>query len=158
MKWLTVKPLLWICAALLAVIGVLSGVIWANGKEHTAAMATCEAERDTAQTQLSAAEGALETAIATNARGQKAIEDLASKLDAAISETERLDHLLLAAETELGYTQNARDTLLARLETERGAIYANDPTCAAWADAPVCGRISGGLQEQWRAASAARRR
>lgn len=153
---LTVKPLLWACGLLLLAVAGLAGALVVQGARHDAAIAAVEAERDDLQTKLGAAEGSLTSAVEANARSHKAVEDLAAKLDVAIRETERLDELLLSAETELSYTRQARDRALAELETQRENVYATDASCGAWGAAAVCSRITGSLQEQWR--DAARRR
>lgn len=153
---LTVKPLLWACGLLLLAVAGLTGALVVQGARHDAAIAKVEADRDDLQTKLGAAEGSLTAAVEANAKSHKAVEDLAGKLDVAIRETERLDELLLSAETELSYTRRARDDALAKLESQRENVYASDPSCSAWGAAPVCGRITGSVLDEWR--DAARRR
>ena len=154
---LTVKPLLIACGVLLAVVLGLIGALVVQGSRHDAAYAklqttanTCATERDAATTKV----GELARA---NASQQQAIEGLASRLDAAITETERLDELLTNAEDAAALAHAERERALGALNDLREITYATDPSCAAWGAAPVCAAISGGVQERWRQATAAAR-
>lgn len=151
--WLTIKPLLWICAALVLACASLTTVIVVKDARHKATVAQLQSEKDTCANSLATTKDSLATAEATNGRQQLAVAALAGKLDIAIRETERLDKLLTEAETDLAATRKARDRALAALEVERENVYATDPSCAAWGAAPVCAGLTGSLQEHWRSAA-----
>ncbi|HOU64685.1 MAG TPA: hypothetical protein PK861_01460 [Thermomonas sp.] len=156
-KLLAVKPLLW-------AVGLLLALNLAQWGMHTVEVAGLEkhlaevtGQRNNAQTQLSATERARNTAVATNEGQRKVIEDLAARLDMAITENENIDRLLTDANNTLRLVQRQRADALAQLEAERENDYATDPNCSSWGAAPVCGRITGGLLDQWRGAQAAGR-
>ena len=156
--WLTIKPLLWICAALLVACASLTATIVVKDARHKAVVAQLTSEKAQLATSLTTTKDSLATAEATNGRQQLAVAALADKLDIAIRETERLDRLLTEAETDLAFTRKARDRALAALELERETVYETDPSCRAWGSAPVCSGITASLQEQWRSAAEARSR
>lgn len=147
---------LWIVGGLLAAVVALSGALVVQDALHDTAMAELESKAHECDIKLDASDGALQSALTTNASANAAVSDLAGKLDTALKETERLDGLLLSAETELHYTQRVRDEALAALQSGRGKVYASDASCGAWGAAAVCGRITGSVLDQWR--DAARRR
>lgn len=156
-KLLAVKPLLW-------AVGLLLALNLAQWGMHTVEVAGLEKDlaevtgaRDSAQTQLRATEDARNTAVAVNEGQKKVVEDLLARLDTAITENENIDRLLTDANNTLAYVQRQRAEAVAQLEAERENDYATDPSCAAWGAAPVCGRITGGLLDQWRGAQEAGR-
>lgn len=157
-KLLAVKPLLWICGLLLAAVGALTLTMIVKDARHNAALTKAESARDDATRNLSAANDEVDRLAKTNTNQQGVVEALAGKLDAAISETERLDGLLTIAQDRLIAATRARDDALAKLTTERENDYATDPNCAAWGAAAVCGRLTDGLLDQWRDAQATARR
>lgn len=151
-KLLAVKPLLWAVGLLVALNLAQLGIHAVRISGMEADLAEVTGQRNTAQTQLTATEGARSTAVAVNEGQRKVIEDLAARLDTAITENENIDRLLTDATNTLAYVQRQRAEAVAQLEAERENDYATDPSCAAWGAAPVCGRITGGLLDQWRGA------
>lgn len=154
---LAVKPLLWLCGLLLAAVGALTVTLVVKDARNDAEVATLRGELEAAKTNLDAATTSRDTAVAANESNRTTIEDLAKRLDTAITETERLDGLLVSADNKLLAAQRDRAEAIAKLEAQRENDYANDPTCGAWGAAPVCGRITGSLLDQWREAAAAGR-
>lgn len=149
---LTVKPLLIAIGALLVALAVAIGTIVVKDARHDAALSKVQADVATCGTELTAATESNANLTRANASQTQVVEDLAGRLDKAITETERLDELLADAGARQRALQAERDTALAQLDTIRETDYANDPSCAAWGAAPVCGRISAGVQERWRIA------
>lgn len=156
-KLLAVKPLLW-------AVGLLLALNLAQWGMHTVKVAGLEkdlaevtGQRNSAKTQLDATESARNTALAVNEGQKKVVEELIARLDTAITENENIDRLLTDANNTLAYVQRQRAEAVAQLEAERENDYATDPNCNAWGAAPVCGRITGGLLDQWRDAQAAGR-
>lgn len=151
---LTIKPLLWACGLLLIAVAGLSGTLLVKDARHDAALAEKDSEITRLTTELTAADGQVETLAKTNATQTRAVESLAAKLNAAIDETEELDALLLATEAERDAAHHARDVALAEVKTKREQDYASDPSCSAWGRAPVCGRITASVLDEWAAAAA----
>lgn len=154
---LTVKPLLIACGVLLAVVLGLIGALVVQGSRHDAAYAKLQTTANTYATERDAATTKVGELARANTSQQHAIEGLASRLDAAITETERLDELLTNAEDAAALAHAERERAFAALNDLREITYATDPSCAAWGAAPVCAAISGGVQERWRQATAAAR-
>ena len=154
---LTVKPLLIACGALSAVVVLLLGLLVVRDARADAAYAKLEATASTCDVERKAAETKVGELALSNTSQQHAIEGLASRLDAAITETERLDELLTNAEDAAALAHAERERAFAALNDLREITYATDPSCAAWGAAPVCAAISGGVQERWRQATAAAR-
>ena len=154
---LTVKPLLIACGVLLAVVLGLIGALVVQGSRHDAAYAKLQTTAQTCAVERGAAETKVTELARANASQQQAVEDLARRLDAAITETERLDELLTTAENQTAAAHAERDRALGALNDLREITYATDPSCAAWGAAPVCAAISGGVHDRWRQAEAAAR-
>lgn len=149
---LTVTPLLWACGLLLAAVAWLGITLWGIGARHDGEIATVQAKLDTAISERDAARAEVRSAVLTNTSQQGIIEDLAARLNDAITANEQLDRLLTDANNTLIVAQRERAAALSQLEAQRETDYATDPSCAAWGAAPVCARITGGLRDQWRAA------
>ena len=156
-KLLAVKPLLWAVGLLLALNLAQLGIHAVQTSRLEAKLAIAESAASSANTQLAATEDARNTAVAVNEGQKKVVEDLLARLDTAITENENIDQLLTDANNTLAYVQRQRAEAVAQLEAERENDYATDPSCAAWGAAPVCGRITGGLLDQWRGAQEAGR-
>lgn len=156
-KLLAVKPLLWLAGILLALNVAQFGLGMVRASAAEATIATLTGERDTANANLEAASDARNTAVAANRGQTKTIEALAAKLDAAITENENIDRLLTDANNTLQLVKRQRAEAIASLEAEREKDYAEDASCAAWGATAVCGRVTGGLLDQWRSAQAAGR-
>jgi hypothetical protein len=156
-KLLAVKPLLWIAGILLAANLAQFGVGIVRTSALKGDLAIVTAERDAAITNLAAADNARAAAVAANVSQKATVEELAARLDTAITENEGLDRLLTDANNTLRLVQRQRAEAIAKLEAEREKDYALDPSCGAWGAAAVCGRITGGLLDQWRGTQAAGR-
>lgn len=156
-KLLAVKPLLWIAGLLLALNVAQFGIGMVRSSTAEAALAKVTAERDTAITSLAAASSARDAAVAANTHQTGIVENLAARLDLAITENEGLDRLLNDTNNTLRLVQRQRAEAIASLEAEREKDYAEDDGCRAWGATAVCGRITGGLLDQWRDAQAAGR-
>lgn len=151
---LTVKPLLWACGILFAAVLALSGVIVVKDARHETAITTKTSRITELERELGAADGQVETLAAANAKQTKTVESLVAKLETAIHETANLDELLQRKESEARDALKARDRALAQLTTKREQDYASDPSCSTWGAAPVCGRITGSVFDEWTAAAA----
>jgi hypothetical protein len=152
---LTVKPLLWACGILLALLLTACGALYVQAAAHDRDIAIAKAATSECETKLEATSTANQNLAAANAKQQAAVEDLVGKLDRAIGETERLDILLADAEARASAAHRERDRALAQVTELREKIYATDPSCAAWGAAPVCAAISDGVREGWNKARSA---
>lgn len=154
MGMLTVKPLLWVCGILMAAVAALSGLLLVKDARHEAAITTKTSQIADLERELGAADGQVKTLAAANAKQTKTVESLVGKLEIAVQETANLDTLLRGTEADLHNALNARDKALALLTSQRDKDYASDPSCSAWGASPVCGRITGSVFDEWRAAAA----
>ena len=150
---LTIKPLLWAVGLLLVLSAALSVTVAVQRTLHAAAISELQSKVDRAEREANGLRGQLDAAKGTNRNNAKTIAELAERLDAAITEAERLDELLAEAADTLHTTRAARDRALAQLTTQREQVYASDPSCAAWAAGPVCAAVSGSLFELWGSAA-----
>ena len=154
---LTVKPLLIACGILLAACAGLTGALVVQDARADKRYAELDTTAQTCAVERGAAETKVTELARANTSQQQAVEDLARRLDAAITETERLDELLTTAENQTAAAHAERDRALGALNDLREITYATDPSCAAWGAAPVCAAISGGVHDRWRQAEAAAR-
>lgn len=142
-----------VAAALLALLLVQSCRLQSADARWAEKLAPVQAERDRLTEELARSELAVTTLTRANGRQQSTIHELASKLDAAITQTEQLDALLAAAEAGAAEARRSRDAALAAMTQQQEQDYASNRDCADWGAAAVCGAVSARVSEQWRAAS-----
>lgn len=156
LKSLTVKPLLYVIAALVAALGG-TAVGWAlDHYAKSAELAEVRGKLGTEQTSRQAADNKVEELAATNASQALVVTGLVEKLDTAIKETERLDGLLYDANAGLAVAARDRADALDRLNNEREKVYAVEDGCSAWGAAAVCAGITRSVRNQWAEARAGR--
>lgn len=146
---LTVKPLLWVIAALLVLLVLQWGVNKAAVASARASVADARAAVATADAQLTVTGKALADALQANLTNNASIDQLQQRLDEAVGRRQQVQQALANAEAERDAARSARNAASAALKTDREKTYATDQSCAAWGARPVCGAISNGLQQQW---------
>lgn len=153
---LTVKPLLWLAGAQLAIILSLVAALYLQSAAHDRAMVGVERERDRAITRANGLQHQLDAAttraieLNTALSGKDVtIDDLAGRLNAMVKETKGLQAMVIRLHDKLKSAQRERDAARAQLHTYRETLYATDAECADWARRPVCGALSHSLLQQW---------
>lgn len=96
------------------------------------------AESESAETKLDAATEA-------NAGNMSTINAQRDALDACVGLNQFVERLAAQATADYEAAKALRDQAAADRRAARSKVYANDPTCGAWAAGPVCRAVSDGL-------------
>lgn len=148
LKYLTVKPLMIACGALLLALAVLTPLYIGRGTTIDALQATV----DTQASALKTAADTIRGAEAVNDAAMDVIEDLKQRLTAAIGENQAVAEANARARTALATAQRDRDRTAAELKRLKESLYATDETAAAWSRAAVPAGIGDRLRQRWDAA------
>lgn len=148
----TVKPLLIAVGVLLLAVGVLVAILLVENSSHRASMAAVEGQRDVAQAEVRTLRQAFNTMFEANTTNVGNVKQLAQALKNQIGREQRTAQALADADTALAAARAKAADYQRQLLAQRTETYANDPTCAAWGRAAVCGGITGSVFEQWEAA------
>lgn len=152
---LSVKPLLFAVCALLLWVAGLHAYILIESNAHKAAITAVEGQRDLAEQERNTLREAFKTMGEANTTNVANVKALAQALKNQIGREQRTAQALAAADTALAAARAKAADYQRQLLAQRTSTYANDPTCAAWGRAAVCGAISGSVFDQWEAARGA---
>jgi hypothetical protein len=77
------------------------------------------------------------------------VRTLSARLSEAIGQAQAADEAAAQAIARQRQAERAAQIAMDTLRHDRERAYAQDESCRAWADQPVCGAVSGGLLKQW---------
>ncbi len=156
MSKITVKPLLYVIAALALVIVGMGVKMRLDASAHavrisaySSALAKMTANRDQYRSLAEQRGERIQQVNGANRSNLTTIATLEDKLEQAVGQEQQTAAALAKAITERNAARSARDSALDKLRKDRETTYATDPTCADWGARPVCAAISDSLQLEW---------
>lgn len=141
-RWIFANPVAGLCVLLI----LAGGYEWNRARGLETKLTAMTASRDAAVKRADLADADVERAVAANASQVKAIAALQASLNDATALTAEAKAAGARALARLKVSEAARRAAQTRETEARSAIYANDPTCAAWGALPVCPAIAGRLR------------